>query len=57
MPQGFTATLDQFADCLARPEFSEQHACLLARRRMSESGQSIPQSRNASHKTAWRIGV
>jgi len=29
MPQGFTATLDQFADWLARPEFSEHMlACL-----------------------------
>jgi hypothetical protein len=33
------------------------HARLLARRRMSESGQSIPKSRNARHKTAWRIAV
>ena len=29
MPQDFTATLDQFADCLARPEFSvHMPACL-----------------------------
>ena len=49
-PQRWTSSLIAWR----RPAFSEHiYARLLTRWRMSESGQSIPKSRNARHKTAW----